>query len=174
MKSLSIKKLIASFERSGNTVIAQTPRPSDRILQLPGEAVFLFGAIIYFLTLLTVFAFAEEKTKSSKPETDSLVQLLLTTKDPFIPKLPQVKKIINAQGKPIFVPQNLSHPVSQRQAVKPRFQIAGLVWNTNRPQAIVNGQVVSIGDSIGGWIISQITKKGIEVTSEGTTFFIEP
>ena len=61
-----------------------------------------------------------------------------------------------------------------------RFNIEGLVWGTPRPQVIVDGKILTIGDILpigdtiedtieGGKIIS-ISKSGIEIIYEGRTF----
>ena len=47
----------------------------------------------------------------------------------------------------------------------PSVKISGLVWNTERPQAIINNNVYDIGDSIEGWTITNISKDGITIRS---------
>jgi hypothetical protein len=49
----------------------------------------------------------------------------------------------------------------------PEFTIEGIIWNTYMPQAIVNGQVVKIGDVIEGVTIVNIEKQGITIDYGG-------
>ena len=62
----------------------------------------------------------------------------------------------------------------------PEMTITGLVWNSERPQAIINGKVLSVGDT---WTDSQtkeeikinrIEKTGIDVSYKGKTWTIKP
>jgi hypothetical protein len=56
----------------------------------------------------------------------------------------------------------------------PQLTVTGLVWNSDRPQAIVNGQVANQGDTILGVKIVRIHKRGIDVAFEGATTTIKP
>ena len=112
-------------------------------------------------------------------------EVLRKLKNPFIPQLPQPE----SQETPIVQPtdttgRNLTYPVphqpvsSQHMPVpappKPSFSISGLVWNSDQPQAIINGQVVNVGDKVDNWTILTITEKGVEVTFQNVTYSIEP
>ena len=55
----------------------------------------------------------------------------------------------------------------------PKLTIEGMIWNTNMPQAIVNGQVVRIDDTIEGVRIVKIEKQGITVDHNGESVLIE-
>ena len=55
----------------------------------------------------------------------------------------------------------------------PKFTIEGIIWNANMPQAIVNGQVVRIGDTIEGVRIVKIEKQGITIDYNGESVLIE-
>lgn len=56
----------------------------------------------------------------------------------------------------------------------PALNVTGLIWNTDRPQAIVNSQIVDVGDTILDARIIAITKTGIDVLFNGKKFFIRP
>jgi hypothetical protein len=45
----------------------------------------------------------------------------------------------------------------------PELVITGVVWNSARPQAIINGEVVDVGQTINGVQILNIEKSGIKV-----------
>jgi hypothetical protein len=51
----------------------------------------------------------------------------------------------------------------------PAINISGLIWNSDRPQAIINGQVMDVGDMIGDAKIIKIKKSGIDYEFNGET-----
>ena len=108
---------------------------------------------------------AEEKNQKATSANN------LKFKDPFVSQLP-----IRATVKPQV--ELSSAPVVEKQRppeiTPPSLQITGLVWDTNRPQAIVNSQVVGIGDTIENVTITEITRKGIGVNYMGKYFMINP
>jgi hypothetical protein len=53
--------------------------------------------------------------------------------------------------------------------VPPEINITGLIWNTHKPQAILNDSVMGIGDEISGWKIIEISKEGVVVESASFT-----
>jgi competence CoiA-like predicted nuclease len=55
-----------------------------------------------------------------------------------------------------------------------RFQIQGMVWNSDTPQAIINNTVVNIGDVIEDVEIVAIHKEGIYVFYEGREYILRP
>lgn len=57
---------------------------------------------------------------------------------------------------------------------KPNFRVTGILWNSPRPQAIINGQVIDIGDVVDGYRIESIHPAGIEVSIRGVTMTVEP
>lgn len=59
-------------------------------------------------------------------------------------------------------------------AIKPpQFNITGLIWNTDRPQAIIDGNVLSVGDEIKGAKLLSVNKDGINVEYKEFEFFIK-
>lgn len=59
-------------------------------------------------------------------------------------------------------------------AIKPpQFNITGLIWNTDRPQAIIDGNVLSVGDEIKGAKLLSVNKDGIKVEYKEFEFFIK-
>ncbi len=57
-------------------------------------------------------------------------------------------------------------PVEKKKEL-PKVKINGLVWNSSRPQAIVNGDVLDIGDTIQSFKIVAIEKSGIDILYYG-------
>lgn len=54
----------------------------------------------------------------------------------------------------------------------PKIIISGLVWNTDRPQAIINGEIFGIGDTIENSKIVNIHRDGIDVMVSNMLFTI--
>ncbi len=54
------------------------------------------------------------------------------------------------------------------------FTLEGFVWNTKRPQAIINGQVVEVGSKIENAEILDIQKGGVKMRYKGKEFFLRP
>lgn len=52
----------------------------------------------------------------------------------------------------------------------PELSISGLIWNSDRPQAIINGRVVSVGDEIDGARLLSVNKEGITIEYKGIEF----
>ena len=51
----------------------------------------------------------------------------------------------------------------------PDVKVSGIIWNSDRPQAIINGLIVDIGDNILGIEITEIRKTGIDGLFHGRT-----
>lgn len=65
------------------------------------------------------------------------------------------------------VPEAGTQEVDRRP---PSLVVEGVVWGGKFPQAIVNKQVVKIGDVIEGAMITQISAEGVTVTREGRKY----
>ncbi len=100
--------------------------------------------------------------------------------NPFIPKLPEKKPEIIEE---IVVPTvEEIHPIVEEKVAvieppkpviePPLLTINGLVWNSEFPQAIVNNQIVKLGDTIEGVTVVGIHREGIDITFEGAQFTI--
>jgi hypothetical protein len=106
-------------------------------------------------------------------------------RNPFIPKLPikpEENIVISPQPPEDAQPQisqstpdTFSAPTQQVPAITvPEVTISGLVWNSDRPQAIINGRVMDIGDSIlENAVITAINKDGIEISIQGQSLVIK-
>jgi hypothetical protein len=75
----------------------------------------------------------------------------------------------------IFLHDNMyrKEPEKEIQQPLPDFVIQGIVWNTDTPQAIINGQVVKIGDNMQGVKIIGIEQKGILIEYIGERMLIK-
>ncbi|MFA5088329.1 MAG: general secretion pathway protein GspB [Candidatus Omnitrophota bacterium] len=105
-------------------------------------------------------------------------------RNPFIPQLPSPTETQISEAKPkptdIKPPQpQQPRPASSAKKIEeveiklPSLTISGLVWNSDRPQAIINDQVIDIGMSIENATITKISKAGIVVEYSGKEFTVQ-
>lgn len=90
-----------------------------------------------------------------------------TLVDPFKSQLPEKSEPSPEQKQEIERQVDLTPKLEEVPV--PSVHIAGLVWNTQRPQAIIDNDVFEIGDMIGGWTIINISREGITIESETKT-----
>ena len=70
-------------------------------------------------------------------------------------------------------------PVVEAPVVAPSIDLStlnlqGIFWGTDRPQAIINRRILSVGDTIEGAEISTISKEGVTLTFNGQTMELKP
>lgn len=65
-------------------------------------------------------------------------------------------------------------PVSAEQIGITDLELQGIFWNVSNPQAIINRQIVSVGDRIENAEVKAITKDGVTLTSNGQQFDLKP
>jgi len=143
--------------------------------------------VVFFASL----AVAEEKKKSIwdnvsiekfkkdnpfEPQTPKRAEKKMITKD--------VKSVSPGTKKPIKnlwdifkskkTTKKIPHSISKEKIIPPKLIITGLVWNTDRPQAIINGQVVDIGDTLQATKIVAINKTGVDISFKGKKITITP
>jgi len=122
---------------------------------------------------------------ATRLNTESLDAVTATLKNPFIPQLPkpEAEPIITEEPEVIepepieAIPEPNEEPATgqaPRQIPKPHLSVSGLVWDTDQPQAIVNNDVVDLGDFVGQWKVINIERSGITVQYRAQTYLIEP
>ena len=103
---------------------------------------------------------------AEEPQTETVSSCIF--KNPFAPLLP--KKLIETKVEVKETPQK----IIEAPVKPPNLNISGIVWNTNRPQAIINSYVVGIGDKIANVTIIDIIKSGVAIEFQGKRFIIHP
>lgn len=111
--------------------------------------------------------FSKKQPESNIDATKIMGQL----KNPFKIQLP-IPVVKNAPEPAEKAPEpEKSTPI---EAPPPTVTLAGIVWNTDKPQAIINNEIMNIGDSIGGWVITDISQKGVSIKSmDGTKHLLK-
>ena len=125
------------------------------------------------------------KPQASEDE-DGIPSINLVPQNPFVPQMPYEKKIVPAvetagpdDAEEDIIPTVKGTPAGEVLpavpiiAGAPKLVITGLIWNSDRPQAIVNGNVIEVGDRLFGVptdkneTIPEI--KFVDITKEGLT-----
>ena len=60
------------------------------------------------------------------------------------------------------------------QGAPPPLIVQGVVWGGPRPQAIINGRVYDIGDTVGGGTIIEINRHGVSLDVDGARVLFSP
>jgi hypothetical protein len=117
-----------------------------------------------------------------------ILRKLENLRDPFqhqlpIPKDEPIKKPLPGHNEPSKeppainpqpIPQNPAQPVPPPLPQPGQYVLSGLIWDSDKPQAILNGKIVGIGDVIDQWTITRISRDGIQMTRQNQTFSVEP
>lgn len=105
-------------------------------------------------------------------------RVALSLKNPFLPQIPREPKIETPPQQQARTAAPSGAPQAPAQSLPkqlpPQFVVSGLVWNTKRPQAIINGQIVSIGDRVNAWSVESISRDGIQVRLGAEIMLLKP
>ncbi|MFA5060227.1 MAG: hypothetical protein WC676_06320 [Candidatus Omnitrophota bacterium] len=95
--------------------------------------------------------------------------------NPFVPALPKPAVVEPvAVDSPIAIVEPQEQFIAQPMMELPNLLINGLIWNTNRPQAIVNNKIVGLGDTVDGVEIVAIDRSGIEIVFQQRHYEVGP
>ncbi len=96
-----------------------------------------------------------------------------TVRDPMTSLLPTRMRPEQSTGaRSTVVPSVVSSPAPSPQP--PALAIQGLIWGGPRPQALINGELFDIGETVQGARIVAISRDGITVDVQGSTFVLQP
>ncbi len=137
---------------------------------------------IILLSMLFCSAFLILPAKTFADLSSDLIGL----RNPFKSWLPKVEEIIEKLPEPtkieVVEPTRpvtpKPEPVSQEKVVAPvltppKLTVNGLIWGTDKPQAIINDRVVSIGDTIENSRIVDINQNGVDIIFSNNLFTIQ-
>ena len=117
----------------------------------------------YLITLILIFCSSSVFAQTSHYKDFAGIFDSLSDQNPFVPKLPQeIQKkpqelmqrgsegvLPNAEGSLMSAEELLRAKIEFRNMFESKISLTGLVWDTDRPQAIINGNVVQVGDTLG-------------------------
>lgn len=123
-----------------------------------GQHIFQTFVVFGFL-VLGVFVYSEALAKN--PFQSGL---------PEAPKKAPVAAVVEA--KPI--PKVVLPPKPEIKMDPPKLVLNGLIWNSSQPQAIIDGEIVKLGDVIKDVKIKKITRSGVEGDFKGVKVYLKP
>ncbi|MCK5014139.1 MAG: hypothetical protein KAS66_10000 [Candidatus Omnitrophica bacterium] len=109
---------------------------------------------------------------------------ITTVANPFKSQLPKIEEpkietpiIVKDTDGPIRRPE-LPKPIEvlpePEERPVPHVTISGVIWNSDRPQAIINGIIVDIGDTVSEIQITGIQKTAIDGLFDGRNVTLQP
>ena len=135
-----------------------------------GKFIYAVGITLILAIGISGGLYAQEVSNIERPGPGQAIR----SPNPFVPKLPppqeeEIKKgdkkkdEVSVREQPSPIIDEASSVEQGAEEIINSLKVTGLVWNSKRPQAIINGQVVSIGDRIGEVIIMAIRPDSIDV-----------
>ncbi len=121
--------------------------------------------VFLLLSCFNVFAQGEQLETESKNDSNGLVTYNADSyRDPFMPEIKKEKVVL----------QQVSPEAGARELTLPEFDVKGMIWNTDSPQAIINGQILHLGDEIKDAKIIEISKEGVKLLFRGRIITAKP
>jgi|GEM_PF-854326 len=142
---------------------------------------------------------AAEGAKAPDAGKADIADDLSSLRDPFFNQLPRPEKVKTPVEPIVQKVDNTKKPVMEVQPVKkepvkkiesieappqktvtqpkpkptiPTIKLQGIIWGTDRPQAIIGNKVVGIGDIVQGAKLESIQRDGADFTIEGEKFHV--
>ncbi len=97
-------------------------------------------------------------------------------RNPFLSQIPQdVEPPVQDEIMDLIPITEIPDDMPLQDEPPPNFSLAGLVWNTDKPTAILDNSILGIGDSIKGWRITDINQTGVTIESANRIrYLIQP
>ena len=147
--------------------------------------------IVHFLILVAIVSLCSiVYAKQDSIVFSRLESGALTVSNPFVSQLPKKEPvIIEMPEQPVEIkplPTENREPAPQQEIVTPPPEpevkerelpnviVSGIIWNSDRPQAIINGKIVDIGDTIQEIQITNIRKSAVDGVFDGRTVTLKP
>jgi hypothetical protein len=145
----------------------------------------LIGAVMMALTLLESGAFSDAQMQNLKTQPQDVKPMgdaasiantdsedeLADTRDPFVSSLPiksETKVVpLSTEG------QNPSQPGPGEAFDYASLKITGVVWGSDKPNAIINDDVVGVGSVVNGAEIMAINADGILFRYKDQNYFMK-
>jgi len=64
--------------------------------------------------------------------------------------------------------------VVEEEIILPAMIVQGMIWNSPRPQAVIDKKIYNIDDIVNGAKIEDVTKDGVHLNYKGKEFVIRP
>ena len=116
---------------------------------------------------------AQQITGQAAEEAASLARDLFHLPDRLLQKIRQREQTLEqppAQQNEPAVEQTPAAPPAELSA----WELQGVFWGTDKPQAIINRKILSVGDTIEGAKVTAITKEGVTLSQGGQELELKP
>ena len=89
-------------------------------------------------------------------------------RDPFLPYRETPPPIAKNLAKAATTPKEkqITHP-------QPTFKLDGIIYDRKRPQAIINSEIWSVGDTIEGFRITKITPEAVQIAGPQKNIYLQ-
>lgn len=131
----------------------------------------LLAKTIFYLPLFILGLFRGE-IFASRAEFEQIQQLEKQEKQAPVEQI--IREVVEYKAEsladPFIAPEMEGEPAGpvETQAMPlPNFSVQGVIWGGSLPQAIINDQVVKIGDTIQGAKVISIGKEGVGLLFDG-------
>ena len=109
---------------------------------------------------------------NSVDKEEALIKDFLSNpRNPFLSVIPKIKPVVLPPPpvvKKIEVKKEQPPPPPLDMAkILQGFKLSGFIWGSEKPQAIINGEVVNVGDTIEKAKVISISKKGVRILYMG-------
>ncbi|MBM3248931.1 MAG: hypothetical protein FJZ10_05905 [Candidatus Omnitrophica bacterium] len=127
--------------------------------------LLLFITVFLSLACFNVFAQGEQLGAEAKNDSNSMATYNADVyRDPFIPVIKK-EEAVSQQGGP---------ETGAIEVAPPEFDVKGMIWNTDSPQAIIDGKILRLGDEVKDAKIIEISKEGVKLLFRGRVITAKP
>lgn len=124
----------------------------------------IFILLLVFVLLNCFYAFAQDKETEVQADSDKVASYNADNyRDPFMPQIKKEEKKKEADSS-----------AAASQSAPPEFNVQGMVWRSDNPQAIIDGQILRIGDEIKDARVIDISKDGVKFLFRGKIITAKP
>jgi len=144
--------------------------------------------LLFTTTLIIISASATVYAQENRPNFSQFASRLSFIRNPFESQLPEKEKpadepiVHTHEPEPVARPPRKEEPSRRitpppppvKKDPVPTTTISGIIWNSDRPKAIINEKVVGVGDIVSGIKITNIRKSGIDGLFQGRPVTLKP
>ncbi len=116
--------------------------------------------ILYFTYCILLYSVYDIVYVFGKEEIGYTAQDL---RDPFSSVIPEIAVESPIEERPV-------EKIPEIPVFPPELNVQAVVWGSPVPQAVINGEILRIGDTIDGAKITNITREGIDIIYKGRIF----
>lgn len=116
-----------------------------------------------FLLANCLCVFAQSEEAEEQANADNIASYNADNyRDPFMPQIKKEEK------------QKEENLTTGSQSALPEFNVQGMVWRSDNPQAIIDGQILRLGDEIKEAKVIDISRDGVKFLFRGKIINAKP